>query len=88
MTKTNELNALLKKMIGQPMTKEQREESERLKEQVKRGVWADRTAHMVRHTALRCYLPEILVYELVLEFLALISWVFSIFSLIAHSMNC
>ena len=31
---------------------------------------------------------EILVYGLVLEFLALISWVFSIFSLIAHSMNC
>jgi hypothetical protein len=31
MTKTNELNALLKKMIGKPMTKEQREELERLK---------------------------------------------------------
>ena len=38
--------------------------------------------------ALRCCLREILVYELVLEFLALISWVFSILSLIAHSMNC
>jgi hypothetical protein len=40
MTKTDELNALLKKMIGKPMTKEQREELERLREQVKRGVWA------------------------------------------------
>jgi hypothetical protein len=40
MTKTNELNALLKKMIGKPMTKEQREELERLKEQVKRDVCA------------------------------------------------
>jgi len=39
-------------------------------------------------TALRCYLHEVLVYGLVLEFLALISWVFSILSLIAHSMNC
>ena len=38
MTKTNELNALLKKMIGKPMTKEQREELERLREQVKRGM--------------------------------------------------
>jgi hypothetical protein len=30
-TKTNELDALLKKMIGKPMTKGQREELERLK---------------------------------------------------------
>ena len=37
MIKTNELNALLKKMIGKPMTKEQREELERLREQVKHG---------------------------------------------------
>jgi len=33
-------------------------------------------------------IAEILVYELVFEFLPSSSWVFSIFSLIAHSMNC
>jgi hypothetical protein len=38
MAKTNELNALLKKIIGKPMTKEQREELERLREQVKQRV--------------------------------------------------
>jgi type I restriction enzyme S subunit len=35
-----------------------------------------------------CLMVEIFVYGLVLELFALICWVFSIFSLIADSMNC